>query len=156
MVENTTVTTSNTTGVSYGISEVDAQSILFQTEMKARYYNAFNLDPRIPDFQAASAAVSAEPTYDLTVDGTLWIITVDLVQLGDYDYSLIMLAIPRVEVYGSIDKAQARARAISIGISAGLAAIVCGVFVLVVLPLSALVQQMRELTNFNFATLESS
>ncbi|KAJ3005685.1 hypothetical protein HKX48_000512 [Thoreauomyces humboldtii] len=147
-IVNNTASTASGGVVTYGTPIRDSLTPGFETAMQNRFLAAFTGDP--------AAVVAADPSFELDVLGTTWIINVDLVALGTYNYALLMLAVPRSEVYGPIDKARKRAQALSIGISIAAAIFIAGVFVIVVLPLSALVNQMTLLTKFDFGSLETS
>ncbi|KAJ3023005.1 hypothetical protein HKX48_004628 [Thoreauomyces humboldtii] len=156
MVVNNTAYRQADGSVLYGQPAVDPLTAAFQVEMSKKYLLAFECNPFSPQIAQATKILEANPTYELSVSGTTWIVNVDIVLLGTNDYALLMLAVPRTTVYGEIDRARAKAQALSIGISCAMAFIVAGVFVLVVLPLSALVRQMTQLTKFDFGSLESS
>ncbi|KAJ3157237.1 hypothetical protein HDU89_002649 [Geranomyces variabilis] len=185
MVVNNTASVSPGGIVSYGDPSPDPLAIAFQDVVRARYSTPFGTNPLKANLAAAYATVQAETSYEIDFAGTRWvmmmrlcacgdisyrserrlirellhvlqIINVDLVGLGTYDYALLVLAIPRSEVYGEIDRARTRARGISIGVSVGMAVVIGGIFVLVVLPLSDLVREMAMLTKLDFGTLESS
>ncbi|KAJ3143589.1 hypothetical protein HDU90_000352 [Geranomyces variabilis] len=156
MVVNNTASVSPAGVVSYGDPSPDPVAIAFQDVVRARYSTPFGTNPLKANLAAAYATVQAEPSYEIDFAGTRWIINVDIVGLGTYDYALLVLAIPRSEVYGEIDRARTRARGISIGVSVGMAVVIGGIFVLVVLPLSDLVREMAMLTKLDFGTLECS
>ncbi|KAJ3184250.1 hypothetical protein HDU87_005097 [Geranomyces variabilis] len=156
MIVNNTASVGPGEYVTYGDPTPDPLAIAFQDVVRARYSTAFQTNPLQANLAAATATVQAEPSYEIDFAGTLWIINVDIAELGTYDYALLVLAIPRSEVFGEIDSARARARGISIGVSVGMAVVIGGIFVLVVLPLSDLVREMAMLTKLDFGTLESS
>ncbi|KAJ3164745.1 hypothetical protein HDU88_005181 [Geranomyces variabilis] len=167
LVQNTAIPQADGS-VLYGQPIVDDLTAAFQVQMSKMYLAAFKCNEFIPYVAEATSIVQANPSYELSVAGTTWIVNVDIVLLGSNDYALLMLAVPRSElrptdpprafhkVYGEIDRARTKAQRLSIGISCAMAFIVAGVFVLVVLPLMALVRQMTQLTKFDFGSLESS
>ncbi|KAJ3167904.1 hypothetical protein HDU88_001851 [Geranomyces variabilis] len=156
MVVNNTASVGPGGVVTYGDPSPDPLAIAFQDVVRGRYSTVLGTNPLKANLTAAYATVQAELSYEIDFAGTLWIINVDIVGLGTYDYALLVLAIPRSEVYGEIDRARTRARGISIGVSVGMAVVIGGIFVLVVLPLSDLVREMAMLTKLDFGTLESS
>ncbi|KAJ3003936.1 hypothetical protein HKX48_001496, partial [Thoreauomyces humboldtii] len=155
MIVDSTVN-STAKGLVYAQPKVDAESMLFQRLMASRYAVGFDVQSGVPDIQKAVDVVQKEPRYELEVNGKKWIIAVDIVSLGNYDYCLLMLAVPRTEVYGVIDSASTRARILSIAISVTAATFVTAIFILAVLPLATLVRQMKLLTSLDFTALETS
>ncbi|TPX60247.1 hypothetical protein PhCBS80983_g01920 [Powellomyces hirtus] len=111
---------------------------------------------RFGTFAVAKAATQTSPSFRIEMDGETWIVGMTLAAMGTYDSALLVAAIPRSEVYGRIDAASSKSRGITIGIAVGMSIVVCGIFVMVVLPLAALARQMEDLTKLNFGNLESS
>ncbi|KAI8906132.1 hypothetical protein DFJ77DRAFT_478396 [Powellomyces hirtus] len=132
--------------IQYALAKVDAMTLELRDLLVARYGN----------FTQAVAAVADKPSFELFLAGERWIVNLGVAQLSTYDQALLVAALPRSEVYGVIEKASSRSRAISIGISAAMAVVVAAIFVLVVLPLGTLARQMDQLTKLNFGTLEAS
>ncbi|KAI9101895.1 hypothetical protein DFS34DRAFT_591720 [Phlyctochytrium arcticum] len=69
---------------------------------------------------------------------------------------LLVAAIPRYEIYGTIDAARLRSIRTSIGISVAMAVLISLVYIAVVLPLMNLAKAMKTLTKLDFGTLEES
>ncbi|KAI8906989.1 hypothetical protein DFJ77DRAFT_476186 [Powellomyces hirtus] len=130
----------------YASATADEQTLELEAKLLQRYGS----------FPKALAEASANPSFEIRLGGERWIVNIAVAKMSVYNPYLLVAAIPRTEVFGVIDAASSRSRAISIGISVAMALAVAAIFVLAVLPLATLATQMEQLTKLNFGTLESS
>ncbi|KAJ3185407.1 hypothetical protein HDU87_000026 [Geranomyces variabilis] len=105
-----------------------------------------------------SIATEGITTSDVVIAGTRWVRSGRLMHMSSYtdqDY-LLVTAIPRSDVYGSIDHSRTQALSISLGIASAMAVLSVILFILVVIPLFKLARAMGILTKLDFGQLEKS
>ncbi|KAI8815535.1 uncharacterized protein EV422DRAFT_371782 [Fimicolochytrium jonesii] len=136
-------------GATYDVAVADDWTVAFQAMIVTRYNN-----------QSATAMAVARKgsQFEVVISGTPFIIGISLVGVTQYDQDQLFLiaGIPRSQIYGKLESAQKRSRAVVIGISVAVTIVVAGIFVLVALPLLRLAHEMAQLTKLDFGTLESS
>ncbi|KAJ3160486.1 hypothetical protein HDU88_007946 [Geranomyces variabilis] len=109
--------------------------------------------------RAVTDAQSGSGYFELDL-GTygLWVVTVGVAQPGAYSRGqmILVVALPRQEIYGVSDAAQAKGRSMSLGVSAAVVVGISAIFFLIAMTLQRLARQMVQLTKMDFSTLESS
>ncbi|KAI8585923.1 hypothetical protein BDZ88DRAFT_321610 [Geranomyces variabilis] len=126
---------------------VDPLTLAFQQYLKDNYQSNFY-----------AIATSDITTSEVVIAGTRWIMLTQAMHMSSYsdqDY-LLVTAIPRSDVYGSIDHSRTQALSISLGIASGMAVLSVILFILVVIPLFKLARAMNILTKLDFGQLEKS
>ncbi|KAI8817869.1 uncharacterized protein EV422DRAFT_570342 [Fimicolochytrium jonesii] len=143
-----------TTGVSidargnpqYATAKVDERTASMRLQIMQKF----------PTVSAAEAAALSNTSFEITLDNERFIAMMGVTRFA-FNYRVLnVVTMPRDEIYGKIDAARTRSRAMSIGISVGVTALIAAIFVAAVLPLFSLAQQMEGLTKLDFGTLESS
>ncbi|KAJ3153290.1 hypothetical protein HDU89_000921 [Geranomyces variabilis] len=152
-------------GYVFTMTTVDPLTLAFQQYLKDNYQSNF--------FAIATSNIT---TSEVVIAGTRWVspgmlsclslkekTTFDIMltqamhmsSYSDQDY-LLVTAIPRSDVYGSIDHSRTQALSISLGIASGMAVLSVILFILVVIPLFKLARAMGILTKLDFGQLEKS
>ncbi|KAI8918679.1 hypothetical protein DFJ77DRAFT_456502 [Powellomyces hirtus] len=130
----------------YGNAIVDSKTASLRLEIQKNY----------PSLALATAAVAKNQLTTVELDGGRYIVAMGLANLAFNYKVLIVVALPRDEIYGKIDAARSRSRAAAVGISVGVTFVIAGIFALAMLPLFSLARQMEALTKLDFGKLESS
>ncbi|KAJ3184659.1 hypothetical protein HDU87_004062 [Geranomyces variabilis] len=134
-----------------------------QQNLQVRYANN-------SDLATAAAASASSASFEVTLSSFgRSVVNLGIAQAGSYASGrlLIAVALPRSEVRlwptasrradkWLIESAQARSRAVSLGIASAVVVAVAAVFFVVALTLKSLTTQMVQLTKLDFSTLESS
>ncbi|KAJ3132785.1 hypothetical protein HDU90_006673 [Geranomyces variabilis] len=134
-------------GYVFTMTVVDPLTLAFQQYLKDNYQSNFY-----------AIATSDITTSEVVIAGTRWIMLTQAMHMSSYsdqDY-LLVTAIPRSDVYGSIDHSRTQALSISLGIASGMAVLSVILFILVVIPLFKLARAMNILTKLDFGQLEKS
>ncbi|KAJ3149092.1 hypothetical protein HDU86_007035 [Geranomyces michiganensis] len=131
----------------FRLAEIDALSQAFADYLKAIYIGRF--------FDIATQQITKS---EVVIAGTRWIMMSQAMHMNSYtDQDLLLItAIPRADVYGSIDHSRTQALSISLGIASGMAVVSVILFILIVIPLFKLARAMGILTKLDFGQLEKS
>ncbi|KAI8825564.1 uncharacterized protein EV422DRAFT_513346 [Fimicolochytrium jonesii] len=130
----------------YGTAAVDERTAKLRLEVMQKF----------PTIAAATAAAAQQASFEIDLDNKRFITTLGMAQLAFNYKVLVVVTLPRDEIYGKIDAARTKSSTTSIGISIGVTLAIAGIFVVAVLPLFSLAKQMEGLTKLDFGTLESS